>query len=63
MRKPKIIEKLSKKESVIIAVVLFALGVVCYILSFRYNNIFGVLTLDRISGALMISGSPSTAAK
>ncbi len=56
MRKPKIIEKLSKKESVIIAAVLFALGVVCYILSFRYNNIFGVLTLDRISGALMISG-------
>lgn len=56
MKKPKIFEKLSKKQAVIISAVLFALGVVCYIFSFRYNNIFGVLTLDRISGALMIAG-------
>ena len=39
MKKPKIFEKLSKKQAVIISAVLFALGVVCYIFSFRYNNI------------------------
>lgn len=56
MKKPKIFEKLSKKQAVIISAVLFVLGVVCYIFSFRNNNILGVLTLDRISGALMIAG-------
>lgn len=56
MKKPPILEKLSKKETGIISAVLFVLGVVCYIFSFRNNNIFGVLTLDRISGALMIAG-------
>ncbi len=49
-------DSLPKKSVMILSAVLFVTGVICYIICFKHNHIFRSVTLDEISGVLMISG-------
>lgn len=49
-------DSLPKKSVMLLSAVLFASGVICYIICFKHNRIFRSVTLDEISGVLMISG-------
>ena len=56
MNKQSFFNRIPKKYAIIISSALFIAGVICYVFSFRYNHITSHITLDRISGILMIAG-------
>ena len=56
MKKYLLSESLPKKSVIAASALLFAAGAICFILSFKYNNVTSLLPLDEISGAMMITG-------